>query len=315
MFRRSPAISAFSALGVALCALPFFAPSVARAQTGLDPEAPGFQFLKLSLAPRAVAMGGAGVALAGGVGEAEVNPAAAARAGGSLALGQEYAPREFGARASHVSAGLAWGDRLVLMHARYLGFDDIPGWDADNNSTTPYSAHTLKLQAGLAATRLGIDWGGSLAYARNNVADASYSAALANVGARRALPFALSAGASATNVTLWSGRSHSATENAEPAAILRAGLGWTRDLRPGSSVTLAADAMKVGNEDVVFPVGVEGKVFDALFVRAGWPVGDSDNGLTLGLGLKWSRFAFNYAYKGHSALSGGHGWTLEINGL
>lgn len=302
---------AFPLLVAVLCALPL----VARAQSSLDPEAPGFQFLKLSLAPRSVAMGGAGAALAEGAGEAEVNPAAAARAGGSLTLGQEYAPREFGARASHLSVGLPWDSRRILLHMRYLGFNDIPGWDADNNSTTPYGAHTLKLQAGLAGAVLGVDWGGSLGYAQNNVADASYSAALANVGLRRALPWNLSAGVAATNVSLWSGRSRSATENAEPPAILRAGLGWTRDLRPGSSVSLAADVVKTGNEDAVFPVGVEGKIFDALFVRAGWPVGDPDNRLALGLGLKWSRFALNYAYKGHSTLSGSHGWTLEIGDL
>jgi hypothetical protein len=299
-------------LCAALCAFPV--PS-AVAQTGMDPEAPGFQFLKLTLAPRAVAMGGAGAALAEGAGESDVNPAAAARAGGSLTLGQEYAPREFGARASHLSWGLPWGARRVLLHARYLGFDEIPGWDADNNATTPYGAHTLKLQTGLAGSDFGLDWGASAAYARNNVADASYSAMLANVGARRALPWGLAAGASATNVTMWSGHSRSATEKAEPPAILRAGIAWTRDLRPGSSVALAADAVKTGDEDVVLPVGAEYKVFDALFLRAGWPVGDADNRLTLGMGLKWSRFALQYAYKGHSALSGGHGWTLEIGDL
>ncbi|HEX2613252.1 MAG TPA: hypothetical protein VHO02_06650 [Fibrobacteria bacterium] len=303
-----------ASLGLTAATL-FAFPAAPRAQAGMDPEAPGFQFLKLSLVPRSVAMGGAGAALAEGAGEAEVNPAAAARVPGSLTLGQEYAPREFGARASHLSWGLPWGPRRVVVHARYLGFDEIPGWDADNNSTTPYAAHTLKLQAGMAGGNFGVDWGGSLAYARNNVADASYSAALLNVGARRALPWGLAAGAAATNVSLWSGRSRSAMENAEPASILRGGLAWTRDLRPGSSVSLAADAVKTGEEDVVLPVGVEYKVFDALFLRAGWPVADPDNRLTLGLGLKWSRFAFQYAYKGHSALSGGHGWTLEIGGL
>jgi hypothetical protein len=306
-FRRFPA----ALFAVAFCALPL----AARAQASLDPEAPGFQFLKLTLAPRSVAMGGAGAALAEGAGEAEVNPASAARVPGSLTLGQEYAPREFGARASHLSWGLPWASRRILLHARYLGFDEIPGWDADNNATTPYDAHTLKLQAGMAGGNFGIDWGGSLAYARNNVADASYSAALLNVGARRALPWGLAAGAAATNVAFWSGRSRSAMENAEPAATLRGGIAWTRDLRPGSSVSLAADAVKTGEEDVVLPVGVEYKVFDALFLRAGWPVADPDNRLTLGVGLKWSRFAFQYAYKGHSALSGGHGWTLEIGDL
>ncbi len=312
---RSGPLSRYSALAAVFASVLCALPSAARAQAGMDPEAPGFQFLKLPLSPRAVAMGGAGAALAEGAGEAEVNPAAAARTGGSLTLGQEYAPREFGARASHLSWGLPWATRRVTLHARYLGFEDIPGWDDDNNPTTPYGAHTLKLQSGLAGSDFGIDWGASLAYARNNIADASYSAGLANFGARRDLPFGLSAGASATNVAFWSGRSRSALEDAEPAAILRAGLGWTRDLRPGSRLALAVDVMKAGEEDAVLPLGVEYMAFNSLFVRAGYPLADADNRLTLGLGLKWSRFAFNYAYKGHSALSGGHGWTLVIGDL
>ncbi len=306
VFRLSALAAAF-----ALCALP----SPARAQAGMDPETPGFQFLKLPLAPRIVAMGGAGAALARGAGEAEANPAAAARAGGSLTLGQEYAPREFGANASHLSWGLPWARRRVTVHVRYLGFEDIPGWDDDDNATTPYGAHTLKGQAGLAGTDFGFDWGASLAYARNNIADASYSAGLANLGVRRDLPWNLSVGAAATNLAFWTGRSHSALEDARPAAILRAGLGWTRDLRPGSRLALAADVVKTGEEDAVLPVGVEYMAWGALFARAGFPIADPDNRITLGLGLKWSRFAFNYAYKGHSALSGGHGWTLEIGDL
>jgi hypothetical protein len=88
----------------------------------------------------------------------------------------------------------------------------------------------------------------------------------------------------------------------------------------GSSVRLAAaaDARKVNDEDPVFPVGLEAGIGEGLvkdgmlFLRAGYPIADPDNGLSLGLGLRWSRFGFSYAYKGHSTLSGGHGWTLEI---
>jgi hypothetical protein len=167
----------------------------------------------------------------------------------------------------------------------------------------------------MAGSDFGVDWGASAAYARNNVADASYSAFLANLGVRRALPWDLSAGIAATNISLWAGKSRSATEKSEPPVILRAGLGWTRDIRAGSRVSFAADAVKTGADDAVFPVGAEYMLFNTLFMRAGWPVGDPDNRLALGFGLKWSRFALQYAYKGHSALSGGHGWTLEIGDL
>jgi len=314
--RPIPFFASFSAL--ALCAL---AASTVRAQEGLDLGASSFQFLKLSLSPRATALGGAGAALAAGVGEAEVNPAAGAfgvkgdQGGSALTVGQEYPPREFGTSASHVSWNLPWDRRRVMLHARYLGFDDIPGFDDDNNATTAYKAHTLKLQAGLAGHDFGFDWGGSAAYARNNIADASYSAYLANAGLRRDLLLGLSAGASVTNLTLWASQTRETGETVEPPLILQAGLGYVRRLSPGSRVAVALDARRVADEDVVFPVGAEYQVFEALFIRAGYPVGDPDNGIALGFGLQWSRFGFNYAYKRHETLSGGHGWTLEIRDL
>jgi len=293
-----------------------------QAQEALDLGASSFQFLKLPLSPRATAMGGAGAALAEGAGEAEINPAAGApgkRGPGSITLGQEYPPKQFGTSASHVSWNLPWGPRQVMLHARYLGFDEIPGWDADNNSTTPYEAHTLKLQAGMAGRNLGLDWGGSTAYARNNIASATYSALLLNAGLRRAdlpLPVSgLSAGASVTNLALWAAKTKETGETVEPPVILQAGLGYGRTFKPGHRASLAADVRKVADEDVVLPIGVEYQFMEALFIRAGVPVADPDNSFGLGFGLQWSRFAFNYAYRHHTTLSGGHGWTLEVRDL
>lgn len=303
-----------------VCAAFLLTVGPARAQTGLDLGASSFQFLKLSLSPRADAMGGAGAALAAGPAEAEINPAVVAGEKGALALGQEYPPKEFGTRASSIGWSLPWDGYRVLLHARYLGFDAIPGWNSDNNATASYGAHTLKLQTGLAGHHYGFDWGGGAAYARNNIADATYSALLANAGVRRDLsagflPAGLSAGGSVVNVPLWAGKTQETGETLEPPTIWRAGVGYTRDLKPGSRVVVAVDARKTDKEDLVFPVGAEYRMMDALFLRAGYPVSDPDNGFSLGVGLKWSRFAFNYAYKHHATLSGGHGWTLEIGNL
>jgi hypothetical protein len=314
MRSRSPRFLAAVALATAL------SPAAARAQGDLDLGTSSYQFLKLPLAPRVVAMGGAGVALAEGPAEAEINPAAAARAGGALVVGQEYPAAEFGTSASHISWNLPWGTRRVAVHARYLGFDDIPGWDDDNNATTPYQAHTIKLQAGLAGSRLGFDWGAGAAWARNNVADASYSALLMNAGLRRGLAAkgllsGFSAGAAVMNLPLWAGESQSAAEPVEPPTILQAGLGYTRALRADTRLALVLDARKVGDDEAVFPVGAEVTYLEALSLRAGYPLADPDNGIALGVGLRWSRFGFHYAYKGHSTLSGGHGWVLEIRDL
>lgn len=287
----------------------------ARAQEDLALGASSFQFLKLPLSPRTTAMGGAGAALAMGAGEAEINPAAGARSGGALTLGQEYPPQEFGTNASHVAWNLPWGARRVMLHARYLGFDKIPGWDDDNNATTPYEAHTLKLQGGLAGTNFGFDWGGSAAYARNNIADVTYAALVVNAGVRKGFSHGVSAGLSVMNAPVWADQTRESGETVEPPTTWQAGLGYERDLRPGSRFALAVDARLTRDEDVVFPVGVEYMLMDALSLRAGYPLADADNSFGAGFGVRWSRFTFNYAYKHHTTLSGAHGWTLEIGNL
>jgi hypothetical protein len=304
-----------SLLPAALVAAFLLPHGAAHAQEDLALGASSFQFLKLSLSPRAVAMGGAGAGLAVGAGEAEINPAAGAREAGSFTVGQEYPSREFGTSASHVSWNLPWDERRIMVHARYLGFDEIPGFDADNNATTPYEAHTLKLQAGLAGNDYGFDWGGSAAYARNNIADASYSALLINAGLRRGLPMGASAGVSVMNAGLWAAKTKETGETVKPPMTWQAGVAYGREIRAGSRVNVALDARLVKDEDVVFPVGAEYVFMEALLVRAGFPLGDSDNSFALGFGLQWSRFSFNYAYKHHTTLSGGHGWTLAIGDL
>ena len=298
---------------LSLLAAAGIAPRSASAfDTGLQLGESSFKFLKLPLSPRVTAMGGAGTGLLDGAGESEINPAATALQGGVLILGQEYPPQEFGTTASHLSWSLPWGDRRITLNTRYLGFDKIPGWDASGTSTTAYDAYTLKLQAGLAGKALGFAYGVSAAYAQNNVAEATYSAGLLNAGLYRDLGHGLSAGASMMNADFWTATSKKGGEKPIPPVIFQGGLGYVRPLRPGMQIAAAVDARKVNDEGVVFPVGAEMLFMDALTVRAGYPIGDPDNGLALGFGLKWSRFGFNYSYKSHSALSGEHGWTLEI---
>jgi hypothetical protein len=133
-----------------------------------------------------------------------------------------------------------------------------------------------------------------------------------NAGLWRELGYGVSVGASMMNADFYTASSKPGGEKPVPPVIFQGGVGYARALRPGMRLATAVDVRKVNDEELVFPVGAELMVMDALFIRAGYPVSDPDNGLGLGFGLKWSRFGFNYAYKGHSELSGGHSWTLEI---
>jgi hypothetical protein len=301
-----------SLLGAVLAVALLSARPAHALDTDLQLGQSSFKFLKLSLSPRAAAMGGAGTGLVERAGESDLNPAAAGRGGAALTVGQDYPPQEFGTTASHLSWSLPWGEKRITLNTRYLGFDKIPGWDESNTSTTAYDAYTLKLQAGLAGQALGFAYGVSLAYAQNNVAEATYSAGLLNAGLWRDLGAGLSAGASVMNADFWTASSKPDGEKPSAPLILQGGVGYVRPLRPGMRAAVALDVRKVNDEGVVFPAGMELMLKDALYIRAGYPIGDPDNGIGLGFGLKWSRFGFNYAYNSHAQLSGSHSWTLEV---
>ena len=276
-----------------------------------------FKFLKLPLSPRVVALGGAGVALADGAGEIDLNPAAPAADSGYLVLGKGYPFAEFQSNTSHITWSIPYRGYRILLNARYLGFDDIPGFSAQDASTTDYSAHTLKAQAGAAGTWQRLQWGATVGYANNNIANASYSAAMVSVGARyqvlEAVP-GLMAGASAVNADFWTTAAKDAANgNPFPPTSLQAGLAYTRALPAELSASVAVDARTRNDEQMVWPMGLEVSWKKTLFARAGYPLGEQEPAPALGVGLQWSLFRFQYAFQGHETLSPAHYWSLDIN--
>src|SRR5690606_34619399 len=99
--------------------------------------------------------------------------------------------------------------------------------------TTAYGAYTLKLQGGMAGTALGFGWGAGVAFAQNNVAEATYGAALVNAGVQRALFGGLSAGASVMNADIWTGSNKVNGEDVSAPLTLQGGLAYTRPVKTG----------------------------------------------------------------------------------
>jgi hypothetical protein len=291
--------------------LALVAMAAAQPETNRGYGEASFQFLKLSLSPRSIALGGAGVALVDGVADADFNPAAAARDSGALAVGQGYPFLAFSATGSHITWSIPWRGKRFLVQARYLGFEDIPGWSDNNQSTAAYGAHTLKGQAGMAGILFGFAYGVTAAFAQNHIADADYALALLNAGFWRGLPWGFALGAAAVNADFWSDEN---SENAGvfPPTAVQAGLSYTRDLPQEVTVSLAVDARTRNDEQLAFPAGVEASWKRTLWARLGYPFAEPEPALSAGLGLRWSRFGFHYAYQGHAVLSGGHYWSLEV---
>ena len=273
-----------------------------------------FKFLKLPLSPRIVALGGAGAALADDAASLDLNPAAAAADSQHLIAGRGYPFAEFQAASSHITWSIPFRSAYrVLLNARYLGFDEIEGWDETDAATSSYGAHSLKLQAGLAGAWRGLQWGLTANYAGNSVASANYATAMLNAGARYALPFGFTAGASVLNADFWdSGAKDSRNADPFPPTALQVGLAYARAFGADWKAALTADARARNDEDAAYPAGAEVSWRDMIAVRAGFPFGEPEPGFSAGLGLHWSLFRFAYAFQSHAVLGPGHYWSLDL---
>ena len=49
-----------------------------------------------------------------------------------------------------------------------------------------------------------------------------------------------------------------------------------------------------------------------LSARVGYPFTEPEASPSLGVGLHWSRYGFDYEYQGNAVISGAHFWTLTI---
>jgi hypothetical protein len=273
-----------------------------------------FKFLKLPLSPRVVALGGSGVALADGAGEIDLNPAAPAADSGHLVLGKGYPFAEFQANTSHITWSIPYRGYRILLNARYLGFDDIPGFTPQNGATSDYGAHTLKAQAGLAGGFHRLMWGATVGFANNNIANASYSSAMVNAGARYAVLPGLMAGLSVVNADFWDSKAkEEGNRDPFPPTAAQAGLSYTHALWADLEGSAAVDARTRNDEKMVWPMGLEVSWRKILFARAGYPLGEQEPAVAMGMGLQWSLFRFQYAFQNHETLSPAHYWSLDIH--
>lgn len=92
-------------------------------------------------------------------------------------------------------------------------------------------------------------------------------------------------------------------------ALVRGGLAF--DLF-NDKVTVMADIEKVRDQDVDGGVGVEFRMMDMLAFRVGWDSRiDVDEGVTAGLGIRFSDLMLDYAYLPYGKLGNNHRLSLQ----
>jgi hypothetical protein len=273
-----------------------------------------FQFLKMNLAPRSVALAGAGAALNGSSLEAtDVNPASAGSDSGIIYLGNGIPFREFRGMAPNITWNVPLSRFRLFLNSRFLGFKEIPGRDEDDNPETSYSSHTFKIQAGLAGIYHRIHWGVSANYAQNNIAFVDYMSALIDVGLQYNIVKDLWAGASLTNADVWTSSARSSqNQDPFPPTTVRAGMAYHFKLGGSVELTVTADARTRNDEKLSFPAGMEVGWRETLFFRTGYPLLEPEPALPFGAGIRWGMFVLDYSIQRHRVLSPGHYLALGV---
>ena len=275
----------------------------------------GFQFLKMHLAPRTVALAGAGAALNGFSLEAtDVNPAAASSESGIIHLGYAKPYGEFQSKIPHITWNIPTSRYKLFLHARFLGIEDIRSFDENDVPLTPYRSHTLKVQAGFANVYHKIHWGVSVNYALHNISYANYHSALLDAGLQYEIYNGLWAGAAINNAYFWTSSAANPDEydNPFPPVAARAGLAYGLSTGKSFKLTLTADARTRNDERLNFPAGVEVSWKEVLYFRTGYPFFEPEPAIPFGAGIKWEMFVLDYAFQRHKTLSPGQYFSLGI---
>ncbi len=274
-----------------------------------------FQILKIHLDPKVVAMAGAGTALYGrALSSTDMNPASINPDSMSLYLGQGYPYRESGAMISHGIWNLDFSNHKTFFHYRYLGFGgDLPGYDADNNPTSDYSAHSLKVEFGYANRFKFVNYGAGISYVENNISWANYRTFILDLGLQANVLPGLSLGAALNNGEIFTSEPQtSAGVKPFPPTTVRAGIAYTYNAPKEIDLCIALDARTRKDEKLNFPMGVEISWKKIISLRTGYPLGEPEPAQSFGIGVQYKRLIVDYGLKRYETLSPGHFWMLGL---
>jgi hypothetical protein len=263
-------------------------------------------FLELPIGARAVALGGAGTALADDATAFYWNPAGLAALERRDALFShaeisESTRLDYGGFAAPALGGVAGGAFTYLSHG------SISGRDAMGRPTGSYGASDAALAGGYARKLEGASLGVSIKYLRSHIAEAEAQSIAVDAGvAHKRGEFT---GAAALR-NLGPGLKFADQTSDLPLAAA-GGLAWKR-----ASLTLALDyeyRPRVGQNDA--GVGAEWEARSGVFLRGGYStkgaVGggsglDAAKGIAFGLGIKLGSLRVDYAIKPTGELGRAH---------
>ncbi|MFH1958451.1 MAG: PorV/PorQ family protein [bacterium] len=276
-----------------------------------SPGSSALNFLKIPAAVRAVGMGEAYVASAGGLDAVYYNPAGISQAG--------Y--QEFTAAHTEWLDGISYSF-LGYLHPSeslgsfagslyYLSKNDIPGYDntgLPTNKKWDVSDRMGILSYGRKLN--GVSAGASIKFIQESLADESASAYCFDLGLLCNLSCDMNFGISASNV---GGEVKYISETEEIPLIFRAGISY-RIFPFGDDITLNLDYTYPSDNDGYVSAGGEYSFSDNFSLRAGF-VGSKDmisKALRFGFGFGKRNIHFDYAFAPSEILENTHRFSLTL---
>lgn len=251
-------------------------------------------FLKIGIGAQSAGMGGAYTAVAEGAVASFWNPANMARLEkGDLVLGHQSWLQDIALEYGSISFGLRedWVGNASIV---YMGYGDIPGYDAFGNSTGQISAYDMMASVS-GSYRINDDFSAGLTVklVRQQLDQISASTVAGDLGVQ----YSSSVWRAGLVVANLGGKMKFESVSEKLPSEIRLGLA----VKPFSSdILLATDLSKLFDGGIKlangFQVGFEGQ----YFVRGGWEYNQNGIGwestFNTGLGMKFNEYSINYSY-------------------
>ena len=269
------------------------------------------KFLSLPVSPRSAGLAGSGIASPEGFSEITRNPLATTASDKSVAgVSEILFSDNIGAKLTSVYFGLPLGLFNTSAALEYLGYDDIEGRDEDGAVTSDYGAMAWDAQLGIGSKPSVFNWAVNFRFASQTIEDYSASALLADAGTSFKPGRYIAFGAVITNLG-WVSKYASGKESAPLG--LQAGVTGNIPLYERFDLALNADVYRRADYDPEWRFGSELRYKKVIALRAGYAFrGDTDGGVSGGIGLNFDTFEFGYAYDAHPAVGGYHHFNLGI---
>jgi hypothetical protein len=276
------------------------------------------QFLTVGVGARGLGMGGAYTALANDAHSLYWNPAGLASLEKKEATADD-AELATNSRLNFIALGLPTKYGVAGAAVTYLSQPAIEGRDANGHLTSSFNAADFAGSAAFARRTDLADVGATLKFVQSHIGTAQATTAAVDLGARRAFdgvgPGKIVLGVAARNL----GPGMKYTSETDDLPLRLAG-GAAFVLPAGHAVAVeVTNGPRGAGTDVGF--GGEYQAMKGVFLRFGWTSQstvaggsgfDAASGLTLGAGMRYNAWSFDYAAVPSGELGSAHRFTLAV---